>query len=290
MDLGDALRLGPERGKVGAAMIADWDDAYANSRHIVGGEQYPARWAAEAAAFREKMTARGRAGVDLAYGGAERQRLDLFRPEGEARGLLVFVHGGFWKAFDKSTWSHFATGPLARGWAVAMPSYTLAPEARIREITRQIGRAISFAAGLAPGGIVLAGHSAGGHLVTRMLCADGPLAPAVRERVQGVISISGLHDLRPLLATQMNDTLRLDAEEAAAESAALGRPTEGARVVCWVGADERPEFVRQNDLLANIWTGLGAETRAVHAPGRHHYNVLDDLADPQSELARICAP
>jgi arylformamidase len=270
-------------------MIADWDDAYSNSRHIPGAEQYPPRWAAAAAAFRSEMTSRGRADLDVAYGKGSRERLDLFRPADEARGLLVFVHGGYWVGFDKSSWSHFAAGPVARGWAVAMPSYTLAPVARISEITREIGRAIGFAASLAPGAVALAGHSAGGHLVTRMLCEGGPLAPAVRERLRQVVSISGLHDLRPLLATNMNETLRLDRNEAAAESPALAWPTKGARIVCWVGADERPEFIRQTDLLANVWTGLGAETRAVHAAAKHHYNVLDDLSDPQSELARTCA-
>jgi arylformamidase len=270
-------------------MITDWDDAYSNSRHIPVAEQYPPRWAAAAAAFRSELTAQGRADLDIAYGKGARERLDLFRPAAEARGLLVFVHGGYWMGFDKSSWSHFAAGSLARGWAVAMPSYTLAPVAHISEITRQVGRAIGFAASLAPGAVALAGHSAGGHLVTRMLCEGGPLAPAVRERLRQVVSISGLHDLRPLLATNMNETLRLDPKEAAAESPALAWPTKGARIVCWVGADERPEFVRQNDLLANIWTGLGAETRAVHAAAKHHFNVIDDLIDPQSELARTCA-
>jgi acetyl esterase/lipase len=200
--------------------------------------------------------------------------------------LFVFVHGGYWMAFDKSTWSHLARGALARGWAVAIPSYTLAPEARLSEITREIAAAVTFAAAEVGGGLRLAGHSAGGHLVTRMLCEDAPPLP----RLSQVISISGLHDLRPLLATEMNEKLQLDDAAAAAESAALRKPIAGARVVCWVGADERPEFVRQTDLLANIWTGLGAETRAVHASGKHHFNVIEDLADPESELARLCAP
>ena len=267
-------------------MIVDWDDAYSNSRHIPGAERFAPRWAADAAAFRAEWSARGLFEADLAYGEAQRQRLDLFHPEGAAKGLFVFVHGGYWMAFDKSTWSHLAKGALARGWAVALPSYTLAPAARLSEMTREIGTAIAFAASRVPGPLRLAGHSAGGHLVTRMICADTPLSLGVEH----VVSISGLHDLRPLLATQMNTTLRLDAPEAASESAALGWPVRGASVTCWVGAAERPEFVRQNDLLANVWTGLGARTRSVHAEGKHHFDVIDDLADPNSELARLCAP
>jgi len=66
----------------------------------------------------------------------------------------------------------------------------------------------------------------------------------------------------------------------------LLQPLEGARLTCWVGADERPEFVRQNALLANIWTGLGAETRVVEEPGRHHFDVIEGLTDPGSPLMR----
>lgn len=265
-------------------MIEDWDDAYANAAHIDGAADYPGRWAEAAAAFREKMTAAGRAELDLAYGAGERQRYDLFHPEGDSRGLVVFVHGGYWRAFDRSTWSHLAAGPVRRGWSVALPSYDLAPAARIAAITRQVASAIAAASARVPGPLRLCGHSAGGHLVTRMVCREGPLQPPFRRLVERVLSISGLHDLRPLLQTEMNRDFRMDEAEAAAESAALGTPIDGVELVCWVGADERPEFIRQSDLLVNIWSGLGVATTLVHAPGRHHFDVIDDLADPASAL------
>ncbi|MEE8454698.1 MAG: alpha/beta hydrolase, partial [Limibaculum sp.] len=132
--------------------------------------------------------------------------------------------------------------------------------------------------------IRLAGHSAGGHLVTRMLCEGAPLPIAVAARIVSVLSISGVHDLRPLLRTAMNEDLQLDRAEAAAESPALLAPRPGVPVTCWVGSAERPEFRRQNALLANIWTGCGVATRAVEEPGRHHFNVIDGLCEPDSPL------
>lgn len=267
-------------------IITDWDDAYANGAHIRDGALYPARWAALAEDFRSRMRAAGRAELDLAYGLGERARLDLFHPATRPVGLAVFVHGGYWKAFDKSSWSHLAEGALAHGCTVCLPSYTLAPEARVAGITRQIARAIAFAAGRVRGPLRLAGHSAGGHLVTRMVCHDTPLPAEVRDRITGVLSISGLHDLRPLLRTEMNDALRLDEAEAIAESPALNRPAGACPLTCWVGADERPEFIRQTDLLANIWAGLGVATRCIQAAGRHHFDVIAPLADAESDLTR----
>ena len=167
-----------------------------------------------------------------------------------------------------------------------MPSYTLCPDVRIADITREIAAAIAQAAAMIEGPLFLTGHSAGGHLVTRDDLGDVAAPGHVRARIRHTVSISGVHDLRPLMKTAMNADLRIDAAEAQAESPALLEPLPDARVTCWVGSAERPEFVRQNALLANIWTGLGAQTCTIEEPGRHHFNVIDGLADPDHPLTR----
>ncbi|MGM0583675.1 MAG: alpha/beta hydrolase, partial [Pseudomonadota bacterium] len=271
----------------------DWDDAYANAAHIPGASAYPELWAREAAAFRAALGPR--AELDLPYpgplGDAEREAFDLFLPEGEPRGLAVFIHGGYWKAFGRESWSHLAAGAVARGWAVALPGYTLAPQARLGEITRQIAAFLPQAAARVPGPVRLAGHSAGGHLACRMLCPDVAVAPELRARIAAVLSISGLHDLRPLLRTAMAGTLRLDAAEAAAESPALHAPVPGPCLTAWVGGEERLEFLRQSALIADIWPGLGVPTRLVEEPGRHHFDVIAGLADANSPITEaLLAP
>ncbi|MBB4062945.1 alpha/beta hydrolase [Gellertiella hungarica] len=266
--------------------VSDFEVAYQNGAHIAGSERWPDAWDRPAARFRAALQEKGRAELDIAYGDNPRHRYDLFLPEAKPKGLAVFVHGGYWMAFDKSTWSHLAAGALAHGFAVAMPSYRLAPEATIAEIARDVGAAISAAAGRIGGPIHLAGHSAGGHLVTRMACMDAPLPATVQARIAHVLSLSGVHDLRPIIRTDMRPTLRLDEETARAESPALLRPVDGTRLTCWAGGAERAEFRRQNALLANIWIGLGATTFAWEEPDRHHFDVIDDLADPASLLVR----
>lgn len=267
--------------------ITNWDDAYANGPNIPGGDRWPGAWVGPAEDYRLVQSAAGYAELDIIYGEGARNRLDLFRPVGKSEGLVVFVHGGFWLRLDKSYWSHLAQGAVSRSFAVAIPSYTLCPSVRISSITAEVGAAIEHAAKLVPGPIRLIGHSAGGQLVTRMVSDSSPLPEEVRTRIVHTVSLSGLHDLRPLLKTAMNAQLKLDEDEAWRESPALLQPVSGTRVTCWVGANERSEFLRQNALLANIWKGLGAETDVVEEPDRHHFNVLDGLSVADHPLVEL---
>ncbi|MFO7805646.1 MAG: alpha/beta hydrolase [Paracoccaceae bacterium] len=260
----------------------DWQDAFQCGSYIAGGSAYPDRWVAEAQAFRDLTNNE----IGVAYGDAPRETVDFFWPRQSPKGLAVFVHGGYWHRFDPASWSHFAQGALALGWAVALPGYTLAPDARVSRITHQVARAIDMASGRVAGPIRLAGHSAGGHLVCRMVCADTPLSTATITRVARVVSISGVHDLRPIRLHSMNDILGMDQDEAIAESPALLQPLPDVSVSAWVGARERPEFLRQAALLSEAWT---TDTRAVPLlvePERHHFDVIDGLRDPAHPLAQ----
>lgn len=267
--------------------VSDWNDAYANTANIPGGTAWPEAWAGPALAYRNHMAAQNRAKLDLEYGQAQRNRFDIFLPQTTPQGLVVFFHGGFWQKLDNSFWSHLAQGPVSHGFAVAIPSYTLCPQVRLSRIVVEAARAIETAAERINGPIHLTGHSAGGQLVARMISATSPLRPDIRKRVGNVVSISGLHDLRPLIGTELNEKIGIDAEEARLESPALLEPGENARLFCWAGGNERAEFIRQNKLLANIWQGLGAATGHYEEPDRHHYNVLDGLTDPNHPLTRI---
>ena len=264
--------------------MTDWDDAYDNRGYIENAEGYPDKWKIEAERFRLTLVKSGDAETDVSYGEHDREVLDFFHPQGASKGLLVFVHGGYWRAFDKSYWSHLASGVLQYGWTVCIPSYTLAPIARIPEITLQVARAIEFSGKRIDGPIRLAGHSAGGHLISRMVCKDSPLPDTIRQRIEHLVSISGVHDLRPLLKTKMNEDLQLDESEAVSESPALLAPDGDFSLTCWVGENERPEFLRQNTLLFEPWSECGIDVNMVSEPGKHHFNVIEGLADPGSAI------
>jgi arylformamidase len=255
----------------------DLSAEYANSDHIPGGEAYPERWTMAARSFRQSLGARAK--LDQTYGPGARHQFDLFLPTGGPKGLLVFIHGGYWLAFGRESWSHLAAGPLAHGWAVAMPSYTLAPEARIAAITAEIGRAVDAAAALVPGPVVATGHSAGGHLSARMGCSDAPCSAGPRR----VVPISPVAELAPLMSTAMNAKLGVTEDEAEAESPARHVLRPGVDAHIWVGGEERPAFLWQARTLSERWACPWTV-----AAGKHHFDVIDDLTDPQSALTRAC--
>lgn len=261
-----------------------YTDSYRNAAHIPDGEGYYTRWKAEAAAFRASVGARFLSGQP--YGKGDREWFDLALPQGDAAGLMAFVHGGYWLECGPRDFSHMAAGALARNWAVALPAYPLAPSARISQITACIARALPVMAGRVAGPLVLTGHSAGGHLAARMASADVALDDGLWRRLRRIVPVSPLADLRPLLETDMAADLALDAAEARAESPAL-RPLRpglnrdvGAHV--WVGSAERPAFLDQARRLGNAWT-----CPVSREAGRHHFDVLDGLQWPDTALMDV---
>ena len=254
-----------------------FDDAFANQKYLADGKYFPSRWQKKAGEFRTSIGSRGQYG--LAYGTGEQHWFDLFLPEGTPKGTVVFIHGGYWLAFGPHDFSHLAVGALARGWACAMPAYTLAPAARISAMTAEIATFMPRIAGAVEGPLVLAGHSAGGHLAARMACADMRLDSGIAARIACVVPVSPLSDLRPLCETVMAADLRLDLAEARAESPALLARRAATQVQIWVGSDERPRFLDQARRLGNAWS-----CPVTVEAGRHHFNVIEGLEQPDSAL------
>ena len=259
-----------------SGVMMDLSREYENGAFIAGADGFAPHWARMAAEFRASLGSR--AHLDLSYGPDARHRFDLFFPEDVPRGLLVFVHGGYWLAFGREGWSHLALGAICRGWAVAIPSYTLAPAARIGQITQEIAQSVRAAGALVDGPIVVTGHSAGGHLAARMGCGDLDF-----PRVSRVVPISALADLGPLIHTQMNQHLKIDASEAIKESPARQALRAGCSAHVWVGGQERPAFLWQARTLSEAWN-----CKWTVASGRHHFDVIDELADPSSALIEVC--
>lgn len=245
------------------------------------------RWQKESALVR-----RTQAGLlDLPFGQAEKERLDFYPAYRSGAPLLVFIHGGWWRSLDKSDFSFIVPAYRRAGFNVALTNYTLAPEASIEEITRQQLRALAWLYRHAERlefdreRIVVAGHSAGGHLAAMMLAALWPVfdADLPHDLVKGGVLMSGLYDLAPVCHAEfVNVDLKLDADRAQRLSPACLPQSHPAPFITAVGDLESDEFQRQTSLIASQWTSGFKEQVALD--GCNHLTICDAFGDPTHPL------
>jgi arylformamidase len=262
-----------------------WLDTQYNNRALI--PQHPeifARWKDDSA----RVRAQARCVLDLRYGEAAAETLDLFLPAAGDAPVLVFIHGGYWRSLDKSDQSFVAPAFADAGALVVIPNYTLCPAVTIETIALQMTRALAWVHRHAAehGGdarrIVVAGHSAGGHLAAMLLACDGQRVGTdlPHRLVTRALAISGLFDLEPLRRTPfLAPDLRLTRTSVRRLSPAGYPAPAGATLHALVGGNESDEFQRQNRLIRERW-GAGVVPVCEAVPGCNHLTILDDFALP----------
>lgn len=250
-----------------------------------------ARWAAASAIARERLPRR----LDLPYGPAPGQTLDFFPAAGPGPApLLIFIHGGYWQSLDKGDFSYLASAYVEAGIAFASVNYDLAPRVCLATICDQVEEALSWLALHAPElgcdrtRLVLAGHSAGGHLALTTAirkarrAADGGPPPLLKA----VCSVSGVYDLAPVRLSYHQAILKLTETQVQTLSPLRCQPLTLAPLVVAVGGEETPEFLRQHRALIAQWEALGLPVSEVPLPGRDHFNAVDALCERDHALYR----
>jgi arylformamidase len=221
------------------------------------------------------------AGLDIPYAAGERTAFDLY-PAGEPGApCLVFVHGGYWQRNARADFACFAEGLNAAGWSVAMPGYTLAPDASLGGIVAEIGAALDWLAAQGPGHgiagpLVLAGWSAGAHLAALQLGH-----PAVAAG----LAISGVYDLAPIRETYLNDKLGLTEDEIATLSP-LRLPVTGKPMTLAYGSRELPALVHDARNLHALRSAAHAPGALLPVPGADHFSILNEFRRPDGLLVR----
>jgi arylformamidase len=272
-------------------MPTDYEAEYDNRARVPGYPAIFARWEQDSEKYRAATAASGHAELGIAYGGSARQFVDIFNAQADDPPVALFLHGGYWRAFEPRFFSFVAEGLNACDVTVAVAGYDLAPQVSIGEIVAQVRKSCLFLWERYSRRIRVFGHSAGGHLAACLLATDWPaLDPTVpQDLVPAAYSISGLFDLAPFVHLKLNQDLRLDEEQARAQSPVLWAAPAGRIFEAVVGASESNEYLRQSRLIVDEWGRQGVRTRYAEIPGANHFTALDPLTDATSGMVRRIA-
>jgi arylformamidase len=263
------------------------DSQYNNRARIPEHPQLFERWSRDSAIARDRSSRR----LDVAYGPGPAETLDIFPSARDDAPVLFFIHGGYWRALDKRDVSFIGPSFTREGAMVVLPNYALAPTVTIETIALQMVQALAWTwrhaalYGGNPKRIIVAGHSAGGHLAALLLTCRWPqVSPDLPvDLLGGGLAISGLFDLEPIRQTPfLQPDLRLTPASVRRLSPAV-LPAPTVPLYATVGGEESEEFLRQNELIRTVW-GETSVPVCEAIPGVNHLSVLDDLVDPHGRL------
>lgn len=254
---------------------AQRDAAYNNNAAVADSAMWIEKRNRESAAYRAAHASK----LDLAYGTAERTAFDLYPAADPAAPCLVFIHGGYWQRNGRELFACMAEGPAAAGWSVAVPGYTLAPQANMGAIVAEIGSALDWLADRGPdhgiaGPLIVAGWSAGAQLAALHLS---------HPRVLAGLAISGIYELAPLRDTGLNQALNLSAADIA-EFSPLRREVVRKPLVVAVGSAELPTLVHDARSFYRRRLRDGGPGRLLSVAGADHFSILQELQKPDGAL------
>lgn len=227
---------------------------------------------------------------DVSYGPHVRETRDILPARGARRGILIYLHAGYWQSRDKSQFHFIAPSLNEAGFDVALADYPLCPEVTIAGIVESVCRlpaavraALPPETAVAP--LIMAGHSAGAHLAVEIV-RQPLLTGRGSAGVDGILGISGVYDLVPLIGTTLNAKLRLDEPTAVRFSPVLDLVGPLPPAVFVAGGQETDAFLQQTERMADAWGAFGAPRHAI-AAGEDHFTVLRSLCDPGGVLRSL---
>jgi arylformamidase len=270
--------------------MVDWF----NPRQAVpDSEQMMERFEQASSDFRQHWAAQA---VDLQYGPGDRQTFDVFMPDPvlARKGMVLFIHGGFWFSRHKDQFSFLAQAYVQAGWGFVAMTYPLMPQISLSDLVEQTAEGIAqidqeLRARYGRGIDVMVGHSAGAHLLA--MAFHSPPGRAYTSRMleppRRLVLVSGVYDPQARAAAEISKTIGLTPEDAQQACPLTHCEPAGIATVLFSGAREPDLWSQQADRYQErlMQCGLSAVSHSLVA-GHDHFSLLEAMANPASEIAR----
>ena len=240
---------------------------------------------------------------DLAYAEPknERQTLDVYAPaEGKDHPIIVYIHGGGWKAGDKKGVQKKPQAFTDKGFVFVSTNYRFVPNVTVKEMTADIAKAIRFVHDHAkehggdPNSIVVMGHSAGAHLAA-LVCTDDSYLKAEKlpmTVLKGCVPVDvSVYDIPKRLKDggsvppETFTKLFGETEESQRDYSPAAHVAKGKGIPPFLilHVADRPDTKAQSHWLADKLKDAGVEAKVVAAEGKTHGTINSDLGLPDDK-------
>ena len=230
--------------------------------------------------------------LDVRYGPGEKETLDIFPAGNPGAPVQLFIHGGYWRAMDKSDYSFIADAFQPAGATTVLINYDLCPAVTLDTIVEQSNRSIAWTwrniaeYGGDPERLYVSGNSAGGHLTAMALAHDWTVDGLPPDIIKGAVPITGVMDCEPVLDITVNEEVRLEPEAARRLSPLRNPPRRALPLLVAVGGAEPRLWIKMSQDYAALCREHGIECEYMEMPGHDHFDISRAIGDSQSPLAQ----
>lgn len=231
--------------------------------------------------------------LNVAYGPTLEETLDIFPAAQPGSPVLVFLHGGYWRANQARHFHGVALGPVAAGFTTVVVNYALCPFVTLDEIVRQtraslvwVRRHIAQYHGDGER-VYVSGHSAGGQLTAMSLLTPWQRDYGLHDHwLAGGLAISGLYELAALRYSYLQPLIQFDEGIIERNSPARRAVPRHAPLALVYGALEQRNFADQASLMAARWQAAGNRcTIEAHAQC-DHFSILNGFDSADAALTQ----
>lgn len=262
------------------------DLQYNNRYHVPGFEKSLELWEKLSRLAEKKYKIE----KDIPYGDDPCEYLDILPSSVPDSKTLIFIHGGYWQKFDKSSFDFIAGAFADYNITSIVINYPLMPFISMDKLINSCHKAVDWVKKNIsqfngdPDQLYAAGHSAGAHLATMLMTGDKTLNN--HHHLKGICAISGIYNLIPIQLSNINLVLQMDKETAARNSPVFKEPDEKCPLLLTVGGEETEEFLDQSRELYNKWKNKKKTIEFLEISGSNHFTILDSIVDKGSLLHR----
>ncbi|XP_024942814.1 kynurenine formamidase isoform X2 [Cephus cinctus] len=232
--------------------------------------------------------------IDISYGPSERNKYDIYDAP-----VLLFFHGGYWQEGSKDVSGFPAKTFVSQGIKVILGGYDLCPTVTVAEILSQVKslteKILKFALEWGSKSVWVGGHSAGAHLVASLL-HDPEWMTLIAQKgylplLKGILLISGIYNVEPLLTTSYNNALKLTGNEAKVLSFGTSNtkvPILNIKVIVTVGECDSPAFVQESCNYAQKLVEFVDNVEYLLVRNSvDHYDIMEKLVDNNFILNKL---